>query len=57
MAAYLAAIGLAFYRSVLSLALVFAVAVLYAVPSIWVERCADTLGRRESGGVSAGDAG
>jgi uncharacterized membrane protein len=43
---YAVAIPIAFYRTTISLALVFVVAVLYAVPSLWVERCADTLERK-----------
>jgi uncharacterized membrane protein len=40
---YAVAIPVAFYRSTISLALVFLVALLYAVPSLWVERYADIL--------------
>ena len=40
---YAVAIPVAYYRTPLSLALVSLVAVLYAVPSLWVERCADIL--------------
>jgi uncharacterized membrane protein len=40
---YAVAIPVAFYRATLSLALVFLVALLYAVPSLWVERYADIL--------------
>jgi hypothetical protein len=40
---YAVAIPVAYYRTAISLALVFLVALLYAVPSLWVERCADTL--------------
>jgi uncharacterized membrane protein len=40
---YAVAIPVAFYRSVLSLALIFLVALLFAVPSLWVERWADEL--------------
>jgi uncharacterized membrane protein len=42
-AIYAAAIGAAYYNTAISLALIFLVALLYAVPSLWVERCADTL--------------
>jgi uncharacterized membrane protein len=45
---YAAAIGTAYYKTTLSLALIFLVAVLYAVPSLWVERCADTLESKEA---------
>jgi uncharacterized membrane protein len=40
---YAVAIPVAFYRSTISLALTFLVAVLYAIPSLWIERCADAL--------------
>jgi hypothetical protein len=40
---YAVAIPVAFYRSTISLGLVFLVALLYAVPSLWVERYADLL--------------
>jgi len=40
---YAVAIPVAFYRAIISLALVSLVALLYAVPSLWVERCADIL--------------
>jgi hypothetical protein len=40
---YAVAIPVAYYRTTLSLALVSLVAVIYAVPSLWVERCADIL--------------
>lgn len=47
-AIYATAIGMAYYRTTISLALIFLVGLLYAVPSLWVERCADTLeARRE----------
>jgi uncharacterized membrane protein len=40
---YAIAIPVAYYRATISLALIFLVALLYAVPSLWVERCADIL--------------
>jgi uncharacterized membrane protein len=40
---YAVAIPVALYRATISLALVSLVALLYAVPSLWVERCADIL--------------
>jgi hypothetical protein len=40
---YAIAIPAAYYRTTLSLALVFLVALLYAIPSLWVERYADKL--------------
>jgi uncharacterized membrane protein len=40
---YAIAIPVAYYRTTLSLALVFLVALLYAIPSLWVERYADKL--------------
>jgi uncharacterized membrane protein len=40
---YAVAIPVAFYRPVFSLALIFLVALLYAVPWLWVERYADIL--------------
>jgi uncharacterized membrane protein len=40
---YAIAIPLAYYRTTLSLALVFLVALIYAVPSLWVEHWADAL--------------
>lgn len=42
-AIYAVAIPAAYYRSTLSLALIFLVALLYAIPWLWVERCADVL--------------
>jgi uncharacterized membrane protein len=42
-AIYAIAIPVAYYRTTLSLALVFLVALLYAIPSLWVERYADKL--------------
>jgi uncharacterized membrane protein len=44
---YAAAIATAFYNTTLSLILTFLVAVLYAVPWLWVERCADALEDKE----------
>lgn len=44
---YAIAIPVAYYRTTLSLALVFLVALLYAIPSLWVERYADILERKE----------
>jgi uncharacterized membrane protein len=40
---YAVAIPIAYYRTGVSLGLTFLVALVYAVPSLWVERCADTL--------------
>lgn len=45
---YAVAIPIAFYRSTISLALISLVAVLYAVPSLWIERCADVLERKDA---------
>ncbi|MFL6426904.1 MAG: TMEM175 family protein [Acidobacteriaceae bacterium] len=45
---YAVAIPIAFYRSSISLALTFLVAVVYAVPSLWVERCADVLDSKDA---------
>jgi uncharacterized membrane protein len=42
-AIYAIAIPVAFYHPPLSLALIFLVALLYAVPSLWIERYADRL--------------
>lgn len=47
-AIYAAAIGTAFYKTTISLALIFVVALLYAIPSLWVERCADSLETKEA---------
>ena len=44
---YVAAIGTAYYKTTLSMALIFLVALLYAIPSLWVERCADILEDKE----------
>src|SRR5246127_1717218 len=44
---YAIAIPVAFYRPTLSLALIFLVALLYAIPSLWVERWADELEDKE----------
>ena len=40
---YAVAIPIAYYRTGISLGLTFLVALIYAVPSLWVERCADIL--------------
>jgi hypothetical protein len=40
---YAVAIPMAYYRATISLALIFLVALLYAIPWLWVERCADNL--------------
>ena len=40
---YAVAIPIAFYRTTISLSLVFLVALVYAVPSLWVEHWADAL--------------
>jgi uncharacterized membrane protein len=40
---YAVAIPIAFYRTTISLVLVFLVALVYAVPSLWVEHWADAL--------------
>jgi TMEM175 potassium channel family protein len=45
---YAIAIPIAFYRTTLSLALIFLVALLYAIPSLWVERWADELENKEA---------
>lgn len=45
---YAVAIPIAFYRTTLSLALIFLVALLYAIPSLWVERWADELENKEA---------
>jgi uncharacterized membrane protein len=54
-AIYAVAIPVAFYRSVLSLALIFLVALLYAVPSLWVERWADSLESKDERGGTHGE--
>jgi uncharacterized membrane protein len=45
---YVVAMPLAFYRPILSLALVFLVALLYAIPSLWVEHYAEHLEKRQA---------
>jgi hypothetical protein len=45
---YAVAIPIAFYRTSISLGLTFLVALLYAVPSLWVERYADALEGRDA---------
>ncbi len=45
---YAVAIPVAFYRATFSLALIFLVALLYAAPSLWVERWADKLEKEEA---------
>ena len=45
---YAVAIPIAFYRTSISLGLTFLVALLYAAPSLWVERYADTLERKDA---------
>jgi uncharacterized membrane protein len=52
---YAVAIPIAFYRPTLSLALIFLVALLYAVPSLWVERWADKLENKEAHRTGAGE--
>jgi uncharacterized membrane protein len=47
-AIYAAAIGAAYYNAAISLALIFLVALLYAVPWLWVERCADALENKDA---------
>lgn len=54
LAIYLVAIPAAFYNPAISLALVFLVALLYAVPSLWIEHCADTLEAKEANRADAG---
>jgi uncharacterized membrane protein len=44
---YAVAIPVAFYRTSISLGLVFLVALLYAVPSLWIDRYADILEGKE----------
>jgi uncharacterized membrane protein len=44
---YAIAIPVAFYRTSISLGLVFLVALLYAVPSLWIDRYADMLEGKE----------
>ena len=51
---YAVAIPVAYYRTTLSLALVSLVAVLYAIPSLWVERCADILEAKGERGTEHG---
>jgi uncharacterized membrane protein len=51
---YALAIGMAFYRTTLSLALIFLVALLYAIPSLWVERCADVLEAKDEHATARG---
>jgi uncharacterized membrane protein len=50
---YAVAIPIAYYRTGVSLALTFLVALLYAVPSLWVERCADILEGKDAARGSA----
>src|SRR6201985_550271 len=45
---YAVAIPIAFYRATLSLALICLVALLYAVPTLWVERWTDELEDKEA---------
>ena len=45
---YAAAIGTAYYKTTISLMLISLVAVLYAVPWLWVERCADALENKDA---------
>lgn len=45
---YASAIGAAYYKTTLSLALIFLVALVYAVPTLWVERCADVLENKDA---------
>jgi uncharacterized membrane protein len=47
-AIYAVAIPIAFYHATFSLALIFLVALLYAVPSLWVERWADEIEDKEA---------
>jgi uncharacterized membrane protein len=51
---YAVAIPIAFYRTAISMALVFLVALLYAVPWLWVERWAEVLeGKEEQRGAKS----
>jgi uncharacterized membrane protein len=52
---YAVAIPIAYYRTSISLVLTFLVALLYAVPSLWVERCADVLESKEEHRGGAGE--
>ncbi len=45
---YAVAIPTAFYISAISLSLIFLVALLYAVPSLWLDRCADVLESKDA---------
>jgi len=52
---YAVAIPIAYYRTTISLVLTFLVALLYAVPSLWVERYADVLESKEEHRGRAGE--
>jgi TMEM175 potassium channel family protein len=52
---YAVAIPIAYYRTTISLVLTFLVALLYAVPSLWVERYADVLEGKEAHRGGAGE--
>ncbi|HEY3989232.1 MAG TPA: TMEM175 family protein [Acidobacteriaceae bacterium] len=52
---YAVAIPIAYYRTTISLALTFLVALLYAVPSLWVERCADVLEGKDAAHSGPGE--
>lgn len=55
---YAIAIPVAFYRPIASMALIFLVAMLYAVPSLWIEHFADRLERKQTAharGVTTGE--
>ena len=52
---YAVAIPIAYYRTTISLVLTFLVALLYAVPSLWVERYADVLESKEEHRGGAGE--
>jgi TMEM175 potassium channel family protein len=52
---YAVAIPIAFYRATISLALIFLIALLYAVPSLWIERYAEILEHRRDRGAEQGE--
>ena len=52
---YAVAIPAAYYHAAISLALIFLVALIYAIPSLWLERCADQLEARDAHRAQTGD--
>ena len=55
MSIYAIAIPAAYYHASISLALIFLVALLYAIPSLWLDRCTDQLEAKDAHRTQTGD--